>query len=485
MSGIADLRWMLAPLAICLVITGIHGYLGIHVLARKVIFVDLALAQIAALGTTYAYLLGYDPRDGADAPAVYLISLGFTIAGAAIFALTRMRREKVPQEAFIGIVYAVATALAILLLAKSAGEAEHIKQMLVGNVLLVTWPTVAKTALLYAAIGAFHIAFRRPFSEISTDPAAAAAAGRRVRLWDFAFYATFGLVITRSVAIAGVLLVFSFLIVPAVIAFLFQDGMRRRIVLAWAVGTACSAAGMLVSYYGDLPTGPSVVACFAALLVVAGLAHHVLQAANRVAALGRIGAGSVLAAALVALSLQARKAPAAHAHEAEFDALASALAGTDEGAQIEAIHHFAERKDPHAVRLLAAALAGQPSDRVAEHLVKVLPDFGEAADESVPALVAYAERDLDPFLRLEVATALLRLKSPAGFASLARVLHEDPPRLVEVRAAELLSEMVGQDFGLGRSAVAGERAQATRRYDEWVARQADRVRWRPDRRRFE
>src|SRR5262245_3829208 len=159
MTHLLELRWMLPPLAMCLVLTGIHGYLGIHVLSRKVIFVDLALAQIAALGSTVAVLLGYNPETAADAQTVYFFSLGFTFVGAAVFALTRMRHEKVPQEAFIGIVYATASALALLLLARSPGESEHIKQMLVGNVLLVTWPTIAKTASIYAAIGAFHWTF--------------------------------------------------------------------------------------------------------------------------------------------------------------------------------------------------------------------------------------------------------------------------------------------------------------------------------------
>jgi zinc/manganese transport system permease protein len=205
-SVLSELRWMLPPLAMCLVLTGIHGYLGIHVLSRKVIFVDLALAQIAALGSTYAFLLGYDPRT--DSGTVYLFSLGFTFIGAAVFSLTRMRHDKVPQEAFIGIVYATASATSLLLLAKASGEAEHIKEMLVGNILLVTWPTIIKTAIIYAVIGAFHWIFRKPFFEISADPEAALARGRRVRLWDFFFYASFGLVITSSVAVAGVLLVF-------------------------------------------------------------------------------------------------------------------------------------------------------------------------------------------------------------------------------------------------------------------------------------
>ncbi|HEX7599532.1 MAG TPA: iron chelate uptake ABC transporter family permease subunit, partial [Polyangia bacterium] len=377
MSALGDLQWMLPPLAICLVLTGIHGYLGIHVLARKVIFVDLALAQIAALGSVCAVLLGYDARLPADGPAVYLFSLGFTLVGAAVFALTRMRREKVPQEAFIGIAYAVASALAILLLARSPGEGEHIKEMLVGNVLLVTWPTVIKTAIIYGAIGLFHFLLRKPFFEISTDHDAAVAAGRRVVLWDFAFYASFGLVITSSVAVAGVLLVFSFLVVPAVIAFLWSTTLRTRIGLAWAVGVACSGVGMVLSYYGDLPTGPSVVACFAALLILSALTHHVVASQRRSMALLRVLAGAAAVATVGLLLPHARKPPVEHSHQSEFQIHSAALAGDDESAQIDAIHHLAVDKDPHAVALLVQALSRSSSDRVIEHSLGALPEFGE------------------------------------------------------------------------------------------------------------
>ena len=229
---------MLPPLAMCLVLGGIHGYLGIHVLSRKVIFVDLALAQIAALGAVCANLLGYDVEHSPG--AIYLISLAFTFAGAALFAWTRLRRQAVPQEALIGISYATASAIALMLLARAPGEAEHIKTMLAGNILLVTWPAVAETAGIYAMVGAFHVAFRRPFLEISEDPGAALSAGRRVRLWDFFFYATFGVVITSSVAVAGVLLVFSFLVVPAVVAFLFSKQLNGRLAIAWCVAGAAS-----------------------------------------------------------------------------------------------------------------------------------------------------------------------------------------------------------------------------------------------------
>src|SRR3990172_2392800 len=315
MADLSEIVWMLRPLIICLVVTGILGYLGLHVLSRKVFFVALARAQIAALGAPCASLLGYDTRQPEDELLVYFFSLGFTLLGAAVFAITRMRHEKVPQEAFIGITYASASAIAILMVAKSTGEGEHLKQMLVGNVLLVTWSQIAKTASVFAVIGAFHWFFRRQFLSISLDAEAAAQQGLNIRLWDFLFYVSFGVVITSTVAIAGVLLVFSYLVVPAVIAVMFAETIGTPIFLAWIAGTLVSLAGMFLSYYGDLPTGPAVVACFAGLLLASGVAHGVRGARSKVVALAKIAAGVVLTAGLVQGSLALRKASGNHAHE--------------------------------------------------------------------------------------------------------------------------------------------------------------------------
>src|SRR5499427_4764200 len=191
------LQFLILPFLASLILTGIHAYLGVHVVERGVIFVDLALAQIAALGATIAILIGVDPHgEGA-----YWMSLGFTFIGALIFALVRSRRKRIPVEAFIGITYAVASAAAILAMSKATGETEHLKDMLVGNILAVSMHDVVKTAILYGGIGAFHYIFRRRFLMISTDPAQAEAEGISIRFWDFLFYASFGFVVTSSVAI--------------------------------------------------------------------------------------------------------------------------------------------------------------------------------------------------------------------------------------------------------------------------------------------
>src|SRR5438874_1064911 len=212
------LPFLLAPFLASLILTGIHAYLGVHVVERGVIFVDLALAQIAALGATTAILIGMDPHGG----GAYWLSLGFTFVGAGIFALARTRRGHVPQEAFIGIAYAVASAAAILAMSKATGETEHLKDMLVGNILAVSMHDVVKTAILYGAIGLFHYIFRKNFLLISTNPGAAEAKGLNIRLWDFLFYASFGFVVTSSVAIAGVLLVFCYLAVFCTLLMLWS-----------------------------------------------------------------------------------------------------------------------------------------------------------------------------------------------------------------------------------------------------------------------
>ena len=263
------LPFLVWPFIASLILTGIHAYLGVHVVERGVIFVDLALAQIAALGATIAILVGMDPHGR----GAYFLSLGFTFLGAGIFSLARTRRGHIPQEAFIGIAYAVASATAILAMSKATGETEHLKDMLVGNILAVSRAEVLKTAVLYGAMGLFHYFFRKKFLLISTDTAKAEASGLNIRFWDFLFYASFGFVVTSSVAIAGVLLVFCYLIVPSVGAMLFADKIGRRLAIGWTMGTLVSALGVYFSVLMDLPTGATIVCTFGAVLILMFLVH--------------------------------------------------------------------------------------------------------------------------------------------------------------------------------------------------------------------
>jgi zinc/manganese transport system permease protein len=270
------LQFLLPPFAASLILTGIHAYLGVHVVERGVIFVDLSLAQIAALGATIALLLPFGDGDP-HGPWTYWISLGFTFIGAAIFSTIRVRRARIPQEAIIGITYAVASAAAILAMSKATSESEHLKDMLVGNILAVAPGEVVKTALLYAAIGAFHYAFRHKFLAISMDHEKAEREGIAVKLWDFLFYASFGFVVTSSVAIAGVLLVFCYLIVPSVAAMLYAEGIGKRLAIGWSMGTVVSALGMYLSVELDLPTGATMVCTFGLVLVLMALARPLLR----------------------------------------------------------------------------------------------------------------------------------------------------------------------------------------------------------------
>src|SRR5215831_19058596 len=262
MSGdLLALMWV--PFLMCLVLTGIHAYLGFHVLAREVVFVDIALAQIAALGATAAFLFGYELETWES----YAFGLAATIVGALVLSLTRTRERHVSQEAVIGVVYAVSSAGAVLLSDRAPHGVEHVRAMLVGNLLAVRPPEVVKVALLYAAIGLVHWLCRRPFFLISTDPDQAFAQGWRVRMWDFVFYATFGVVVTSSVRIGGVLLVFSYLIVPALAATLVGGSIAARLLVGWAFGAAVSVLGVALSAWLDLPTGATIVCVFGVSLI--------------------------------------------------------------------------------------------------------------------------------------------------------------------------------------------------------------------------
>jgi zinc/manganese transport system permease protein len=270
------IQFLAAPFVASLILTGIHAYLGVHVVERGVIFVDLSLAQIAALGATIALLLPMSAGDP-HSSFVYWISLLFTFIGAGVFSTIRSKRARIPQEAIIGICYAVASAAAILAMSKATSESEHLKDMLVGNILAVSWPEVGKTALLYGAVGAFHYIFRHKFLGISMDPKRAEAEGISIKFWDFLFYASFGFVVTSSVAIAGVLLVFCYLIVPSVAAMLYADSIGRRLAIGWSMGTIVSGLGVYLSLKLDLPTGAAIVCTFGIVLALMAAVRPLVQ----------------------------------------------------------------------------------------------------------------------------------------------------------------------------------------------------------------
>jgi zinc/manganese transport system permease protein len=255
-ADVLALLWLPFMVAMCLV--AIHTYFGIQVLTRNIVFVDLALAQIAALGATVAFMLGHAAQGGAS----YAYSFAFTLAAALLLAFTRQWAGRIPQEALIGVIYVVAAATAFLLVDRAPQGAEHIKQILTGNILTVGMGDLLLIAPLYAAIGIVHVLLRHKLVP--------AATGAINWWWDFFFYASFGLVVTSSVALAGVLLVFSFLIIPAAIGMLYAQTLSRQLAIGWAAGSLASLAGLAVSYSWDLPTGASMVCVFGVSLAVAG-----------------------------------------------------------------------------------------------------------------------------------------------------------------------------------------------------------------------
>lgn len=260
-------------LVMCVVITSIHVYLGMHILAREIIFVDLALAQLAALGATIGLVLSPEEAES----GVPLLPLCFTLLGAALFALSRRARKQVSQEAVVGIVYAVASAVMLLVLSRSPHGAEHLKDVLVGSLLLSDWDSVLRLGGEYVVLGALQIALARRFVSISWRPDEAERTMAHVTWWDFGFYVLFGIVITLSVQIAGVLLVFSYLIVPAVITRLFNERFALRLIGGWAVALMASLLGLWASWSWDLPTGAAIVAAFGALLILAAAVRTVLN----------------------------------------------------------------------------------------------------------------------------------------------------------------------------------------------------------------
>ncbi len=254
-------------LLVALVLAGIHAYLGFHVVSRGVIFVDLSLAQAAAFGYVVAIVAGV----GEHSMAAYFISLGFTLLGALLVSASRMRDDLVPHEAFIGIIYAGFAALAILMLSHHAEGMETVQEITNGSLLTCSLSELLTITLLYAAVGGFHFVFRRKFFLISNDRAAAQRQGINVPWWDFLFYATFGLVVTSSVHIAGVLLVFSLLVIPPVIALFFVSSSGRRLAIGWSVAVVGAIIGILGSLQFDLPTGPSIMVALIGLLVIAAV----------------------------------------------------------------------------------------------------------------------------------------------------------------------------------------------------------------------
>jgi len=258
---------MFWPIVACVLLPWLLVYLGLHVVQRGIIFIDIAMAQMAALGICLAVLFHIE----LESWTAFALGLGFTLIGATIFSVTGRRASQIPQEAVIGISYVVAAAAAVLFLSRAAEGDEEIKNMLVGNILLVTPREVWERFALFASVGVFHFLFRRNFLLVSFNRDSAYQKGLQVRWWDFFFYAVFGLVVTSFVRIAGVLLVFSYLIVPAVCGINLAHRITNRLLIGWFIALIGGIAGLFLSYWWDLPSGAAIVCTFGALLILISL----------------------------------------------------------------------------------------------------------------------------------------------------------------------------------------------------------------------
>lgn len=391
--------WMLAPIAACLVMALILGWFGLHVLEREVIFVDLALAQVAALGTTVAVFLGHDP----DEPAAYVLGLVFTVLGAVAFSMARFYEKRVPQEAIIGIAYAVGAAAAAVVLdfGNDPHGAEKLQHLTVGNIVWATWGEIGAMAAVAGLIAVFHGAFRARFLDVSFRPEEAAASGVSVALWDLLFYLTFGVVITTIVHVGGVLLIFSYLIVPAVIARLFVDGVMPRLVLAWSVAAILSVIGVAVSY--EHAAGPIIVVLLGAALLASLLVYALRTSESP----GRVAAGVVGTVAGLAVILFALKATPGEEHEH-----AEPVHVAERGIDPDPIHRAAQyRADADKPDALAAALPLETDESLKLLLGTALSRDGDARGLQALADLTKSET---PFTRMEADD---RLRKVAGAAA--------------------------------------------------------------------
>lgn len=264
--------FLIIPFCVTIILTGIHVYLGLHVLSRGIIFVDLALAQIAALGVTFSVMFGYEM----DNPIVYWWALAFTVVGGLLFAFFRRFSGHIPHEAIIGIVYAVASAGMILAMDKAPHGAEHIKSLLVRDILWVQdWNTVIKIGLIYGGIGILHLLLYPKMKQATFSPET--MSNRSLFLIDLFFFISFGIVVTSSVQIAGVLLVFSYLMIPSVIAAIIAKRIWARLAIGWIAGFVFSLMGLLFSFRFDLPTGPTIIVTLGAGLLFVSASFYLFK----------------------------------------------------------------------------------------------------------------------------------------------------------------------------------------------------------------
>ena len=430
---------MAAPFAECLILVAIHTYLGLHVLKRRVIFVDLALAQMAALGTTVGFLFGILP----DTVGSLIYSMAFAFVGAGVFAVTRFRQERVPQEAVIGVAYAISCAIAVLVVEKTRG-AEHLKDILVGNLLWVTWSDVLLAASVYLAVGVIHFLFRRQLFLISEDPDQAYRSGLWVRGWDFLFYLTFGVVIALSTRVAGVLLVFVFLVAPGILAFLVTGNTRLQLLIGWVTGTVVTVLGLYLSWVLDLPSGPAVISLYGVALVLGATALLIVRSRQRWRTLSWVGLGTAVTL-LVGLALWA--------------------GGRSLGSSEVSVSESAREVENGIVEQHARDL-GQQVVAADERRAALAAHLGKCAR---PADLDKHLSLTDPEAQLQHVRQELKVNRQRGLVYLLIALaDEDLPLLYREEGVELLEQAAGQGFGYDAQSEVKSNTPAIRRICEYL-----------------
>jgi len=255
------------PFLMCLIIGPILAYFGIHVLKREVIFIDIAVAQIAAVGSIAAHL-AFEAKE--DTLISYLFSLGCVLLIAAFYAIARRKVIQISIEAVIGISYAITAAAAMFLIGIAPGHA-HAEEMLAGNLLWVTWEHIVLCLAVFTTVASCLYIFRKPLFRISENYEESVTQGLKVIWWDFVFYTLLGVVITVAVRVTGVVTVFSFLIIPATISALFSAHWGLRMIIAWTATTVASLIGLLFAYFFDFSIGPAIALFLGVVLVIAAL----------------------------------------------------------------------------------------------------------------------------------------------------------------------------------------------------------------------
>ncbi len=419
----------------CLILVGIHSYLGLHVIRRKVIFVDLALAQIAALGTTVGFLFGVLP----GTTGAYWFSLLFTFLGAAVFSISRIRHEKIPQEAVIGLAYAIAASVAILVIDKAPHGAEHIKEILTGSILWVKWDTIRNAAIVYSFVGIFHYIYRKQFILISENPEEAYKKGMNVRFWDFLFYVSFGVVITHSVGTAGVLLVFVFLVVPAITSMLITDVLWKQLIIGWAMGVIVSVFGLYLSYIGDLPSGPTVVAFYGLMLIIVAVYLYVHRAEMRKKALMRVALG--LGTLIVVV-------------------FGFYLLG----------NFFSKIQNEHSHSETDTEIVHQPESKSDINIDSMTEEELDAYlnnENDINHLNMLFQKSTDEYNKFKIASRIVELNKKSGAELLISILKESELPFVKEEVYTKIKEMSGRDFGYDAMNGSEANRNAFKLMDNW------------------